>query len=264
MDEMKVGSCLVVILLIFGLIFSTLGCIGDDEVLEMNILEVEQRPVDKNGIPPERGYVYLYLHVEMINLMDDRVLSLDPEDFELKTDIEGSYRYAEETRGSQNIPSNSEGDLWISFEMAYPEKGETLVYHIDDEDSKEKTIPTYSLKNFADIRVNKAEIREHDHEGEDPQEGYEFLWIEIETENLDRWNLPLQQPPLPSYPYVITDEGREHDITRDKGIPYELEAHSVKNFWAIVELPEDETAKTLVIEARWAPEPYVIDMPEYD
>lgn len=114
-------------LLIFSLVIFS-GFTLDGSKAEMTILDAEVRIEDTLGSPPDEGYEFLYVQVEIENLEEVDDLSLNPGSFELVTDEDAIYNLHDYEGRPAKLAAGGTATFWISFEIPEDETGDTLRY----------------------------------------------------------------------------------------------------------------------------------------
>ncbi|MFP3872205.1 MAG: hypothetical protein ACOCTR_01835 [Candidatus Natronoplasma sp.] len=113
-----------------------------------------------------------------------------------------------------------------------------------------------------EVEVVEAEIRSEDMEGDPPEEGNIFLFLNISA------NMSEEGDPVgldPSYFTLETEEREEYeyaDYNHDE-FPFFPNASEEENFWLGFEIQENETASELIYDPL-EEDPQRIDVPPYE
>ena len=118
--------------------FLSSGCLDfeeDDPDVEFEFLSIEKRDIDTEGNYPREGFYFLLLRLKAIHGNDGEDVSLSPDNFELVTNNSRTYGVYNLFGAIDELPSETEVDFFITFEIKKNEEAIELLFntHWQDE-----------------------------------------------------------------------------------------------------------------------------------
>ncbi len=95
-----------------------------------------------------------------------------------------------------------------------------------------------------------------------PEQGNEFLWVEVEVESQnEEEDLSLSTVDFK----MTTEEGSVYEMPQEDGAPDKITPGTTATFSLVFEIPRDETGEELRFEPGWGQEdPFTADIPSYE
>ncbi len=119
-----------------------------------------------------------------------------------------------------------------------------------------------SAEPQAKLEVLGAEAKLYDTFDLPPDEGNEYLWLEVKVESLN------EEEDLSLYTVdfeMTTVEGSVYTTPQEEGAPDKITPGTTTTFTLVFEIPQDETGDELRFEPGWAQEePFTADIPSYE
>jgi len=141
------------------------GCLDfgeDDPDVEFEILSIEKRDVDTEGKYPREGYYFLLLRLKAIHGNDGDDVSLSPNNFELVTNNNSIYDHYNLFGAIDELPSETEVDFFITFEIRENEEAKELLFRTHWQDEP-------IITNIPPI-IDREEIEEEDEETQEQED----------------------------------------------------------------------------------------------